>query len=201
MKICQNIKKSWDFPRNHEKPSVFENHEIFTSARNHEKPSKSLKIMRFSHCPEIMKNRQSVLKSWKRWDFHITQKSWKTVKKFEILRFSHCPEIMKNRQSVWKSWDFPRNHEKLSKVFKNHEIFTLPGNHEKPSKCLKIIKAMRFSHCPEIMKNCQKYFHFVWKSWKTVSVWKSWDFHIAQKSWKTVKVFKNHESNEIFTLP
>jgi hypothetical protein len=28
----------------------------------------------------------------------------------------------------------------------------LPRNHEKLSKCLKI---MRFSHCPEIMKNCQ----------------------------------------------
>jgi hypothetical protein len=41
---------------------VFENHEIFTLPRNHEKPSKSLKIMRFSHCPEIMKRRQSVLK-------------------------------------------------------------------------------------------------------------------------------------------
>jgi hypothetical protein len=48
------------------------------------------------------------------------------------------------------------NHEKLSKGFENHEIFTLPRNHEKPSKCLKIMEAMRFSHCPEIMKNRQK---------------------------------------------
>jgi hypothetical protein len=32
----------------------------FLLPRNHEKPSKCLKIMRFSHCPEIMKNRQSV---------------------------------------------------------------------------------------------------------------------------------------------
>jgi hypothetical protein len=58
-------------------------------------------------------------------------------------------------------------------VFKNHEsneIFTLPRNHEKPSKCLKIMKAMKFSHCPEIMKNRQKVLK------------KSSDFHIAQKS-------------------
>jgi hypothetical protein len=42
--------------------------------------------------------------------------------------------------------------EKL-KLMLIYEIFTLPRNHEKPSKCLKI---MRFSHCPEIMKNRQK---------------------------------------------
>jgi hypothetical protein len=133
---------------------VFENHEILTLPRNNEKPSKSIKkIMRFSHCPEIMKNRQKV---WKSWDFLIAQKSWKTVK------------VIKNHES--------------------NEIFTLPRNHEKPSKCLKIMKAIRFSHCPEIMTNCQ-------------SVWKSSDFHIAQKSWKSVKKYKNHESNEIFTLP
>jgi hypothetical protein len=78
----------------------------------------------------------------------------------EAMRFSHCPEIMKNRQKVWKSWDFliAQKSWKTVKVFKNHEsneIFTLPRNHEKPSKCLKITKAMRFSHCPEIMKNRQ----------------------------------------------
>jgi hypothetical protein len=126
--------------------------------------------MKFSHCPEIMKNRQKVLK--KSSDFHIAQKSWKTVKVF-------------------------KNH-------KSNEIFTLPRNHEKPSKSLKI---MRFSHCPEIMKNRQSVwkswdFHIAQKSWKTVKKFKkSSDFQIAQKSWKTVKVFKNHKSNEIFTLP
>ncbi len=45
-----------------------------------------------------------------------------------------------------------KNADPRSKKFKNHEIFTLPRNHEKPSKSLKL---MRFSHCPEIMKNCQ----------------------------------------------
>jgi hypothetical protein len=144
---------------------VFKNHEIFTLPRNHENMSKYFKNREIF--PEIMKNCQSV---WKSWDFHIAQKSWKTIKKIKIMRFSHCPEkkIMKNRQSVLKSWFFPRNHEKLSKVFKNHEIFTLPRNHENMSKYLKIVrfsqkswktvkslKIMRFSHCPEIIKNCQ----------------------------------------------
>jgi hypothetical protein len=55
------------------------------------------------------------------------------------MRFSHCPEIIKICQNT-----------------KNHKIFTLPRNHEKPSKCLKIMKAMRLSHCPEIMKKPSK---------------------------------------------
>jgi hypothetical protein len=134
---------------------------------------KIIKAMRFSHCPEIMENRQKV---WKSWDFHIAQKSWKTDKNHEIFTLPRNHE----KPSVFKNLDFFQKSWKTVKVFKNHKIFTLPRNHEKLSKCLKIMKAMRFSHCPEIMKNCQS----VWKSWK------QWDFHIAQKSWKTVKKFE-----------
>jgi hypothetical protein len=62
--------------------------------RNNEKPSKSIK---------------------KSSDFHIAQKSWKTVK------------VFKNHKSS-EIFTLPRNHEKPS-VFENHEIFTLPRNH------------------------------------------------------------------------
>jgi hypothetical protein len=62
--------------------------------------------------------------------------------------------VFKNHESN-QIFTLPRNHEKPS-VFENHQISTLPRNHEKPSKSLKIMKAMRFSHCPEIMKNRQK---------------------------------------------
>jgi hypothetical protein len=41
---------------------IFKQFDSFSLHRNHEKPSKSLRIMRFLHCPEIMENRQSVLK-------------------------------------------------------------------------------------------------------------------------------------------
>jgi hypothetical protein len=81
----------------------------------------------------------------------------------------------------------PRNNEKPS-VFENHQIFTLPRNHEKPSKCLKIMKAMRFSHCPEIMKTVKKFenheiFTLPRNNEKpSKSIKKSSDFHIAQKS-------------------
>jgi hypothetical protein len=65
-----------------------------------------------------------------------------------------CPEIMKTVKKFenYEIFTLPRNNEKPSKSLKNHEIFTLPRNLEKPSKSLKI---MRFSHCPEIMKNRQ----------------------------------------------
>jgi hypothetical protein len=47
--------------------------------KNRQKVKK--KIIRFSHCPEIMKNRQC-------------------LKIIKAMRFPHCPEIMKNRQKV-----------------------------------------------------------------------------------------------------
>jgi hypothetical protein len=80
---------------------------------------------------------------------------------FKNHKSSEIFTLPKNHEkpSVFESHEIftlPRNHEKPSKSIKNHQIFTLPKNHEKPSKCLKIMKAMRFSHCPEIMKNHQK---------------------------------------------
>jgi hypothetical protein len=80
LKIVRFSQKSWKTVK------VFENHEIFTFPRNHEKPSKRLPRKIFKNreiFPEIMKNRQSV---WKSWDFHISQKSWKTIKKIFLTR-------------------------------------------------------------------------------------------------------------------
>jgi hypothetical protein len=79
---------------------VFKNHEsneIFTLPRNHEKPTKSLKIMRFSHCPEIMKTVKKYKKNHE--IFTLPRNHEKPSKSVKILRFSYCPEIMKNRQS------------------------------------------------------------------------------------------------------
>jgi hypothetical protein len=85
---------------------VFKNHEsneIFTLPRNHEKPSKSLKIMRFSHCPEIIK-KPSVFKNHESNEIFTLprnhEKPSKCLKVTKAMRFSHCPEIMKNRQKV-----------------------------------------------------------------------------------------------------
>ncbi len=143
MKICQNIQKSWDFSRNYEKPSKW---------------LKIMKAMRLSHYPEIMKNRQK----FENHEISHCSEIMKNRQCFKIIRFSHCPEIIK------KSWYFPRNHEKLSKVLKNHEIFTLPRNHENMSKYSKIVR-------------------FFQKSWKTVKVVKN------HESNETFTLPRNHE--------
>jgi hypothetical protein len=59
-----------------------------------------MKAMRFSHWPEIMKNRQSVKNHESNEIFTLLRNHEKPSKSVKIMRFSYCPEIMKNRQSV-----------------------------------------------------------------------------------------------------
>jgi hypothetical protein len=76
---------------------VFKNHgsnEIFTLPRNHEIPSKSVKIMRFSYCPEIMKNRQVFKNHESNEIFTLPRNHEKPSKSVKIMRFSYCPEII-----------------------------------------------------------------------------------------------------------
>jgi hypothetical protein len=60
-----------------------------------------MKAMRFSHCPEIMKNRQKVLENHEIFTLPRNhEKPSNCLKIMKAMRFSHCPEIMKNRQKV-----------------------------------------------------------------------------------------------------
>jgi hypothetical protein len=55
--------------------------------------------MRFSYCPEIMKNRQVFKNHESNEIFKLPRNHEKPSKSVKIMRFSYCPEIMKNRQS------------------------------------------------------------------------------------------------------
>jgi hypothetical protein len=83
--------------------------------------------MRFSHCSEIIKNRQC---------FKIIRFSHcpglpRNHEKpcLKIMRFLHCPDIMKICQNIQKSWDFhiAQKSWKYVKIFKNLGVTWVNG--------------------------------------------------------------------------